>query len=59
MADCLFVLYVLFVCGYLYVAFAERFEKFRFEIYKAFLDMIQILAQERLCVMSIESMIFL
>lgn len=51
MADCLFVLYVLFVCGYSYVAFAARFEKFRFEIYKAFLDMIQILAQELLCVM--------
>ena len=45
MADCLFVLYVLFVCGYSYIAFAARFEKFRFEIYKAFLDMIQILAQ--------------
>lgn len=44
MADCLFVLYVLFVCGYSYIAFTARFEKFRFEIYKTFLDMIQILA---------------
>lgn len=40
MADCLFVLYMLFVCGYSYVAFATRFEKFRFEIYKTFLDVI-------------------
>lgn len=39
MADCLFVLYVLFVCGYLYIAFAARFEKFRFEIYNALLEM--------------------
>ena len=45
MADCLFVLYVLFICGYSYIAFAARFEKFRFEIYNAFLDIIQILAQ--------------
>jgi hypothetical protein len=44
MADCLFVLYMLFVCSYSYVAFAARFEKFRFEIYKAFLDMLQLLA---------------
>lgn len=44
MADCLFVLYVLFLCGYSYIAFAARFEKFRFEIYKAFLNMIKILA---------------
>lgn len=44
MEDCLFVLYVLFMCVYSYIAFAARFEKFRFEIYKAFLDMIQILA---------------
>lgn len=42
MADCLFVLYMLFVCGYSYVAFAARFEKIRFEIYKAFLDVIAI-----------------
>lgn len=42
MADCLFVLYMLFVCCYSYVAFAARFEKFRFEIYKAFLDVIAI-----------------
>ena len=42
MADCLFVLYMLFVCGYSYVTFAARFEKFRFEIYKAFLDVIAI-----------------
>lgn len=42
MTDCLFVLYMLFVCGYSYVAFAARFEKFRFEIYKAFLDVIAI-----------------
>lgn len=42
MADCLFVLYMLFVCGYSYVAFAARFEKFRFEIYKVFLDVITI-----------------
>lgn len=41
MADCLFVLYVLFVCGYSYVALDARFEKFRFEIYKAFLEMFQ------------------
>ena len=34
-----FVGYVLFVCGYSYVTFAARFEKFRFEIYKAFLEM--------------------
>lgn len=40
MVDCLFVLYVLFVCGYSYVALAARFEKFRFEIYNAFLDMV-------------------
>ena len=39
MADCLFVLYVLFVCGYSYVTFAARFKKFRFEIYKAFFEM--------------------
>lgn len=39
MADCLFVLYVLFMCGYSYIAFAARFEKLRFEIYKAFLEM--------------------
>ena len=44
MANCLFVLYMLFVCGYSYVAFAARFEKFRFEIYKAFLDMFNLLA---------------
>lgn len=43
MADCLFVLYVLFVCGYSYVALAARFEKFRFEIYKASLDMFTLL----------------
>lgn len=42
MADCLFVLYMLFVCSYSYVACAARFEKFRFEIYKAFLDVIAI-----------------
>ena len=42
MTDCLFVLYMLFVYGYSYVAFAARFEKFRFEIYKAFLDVIAI-----------------
>lgn len=39
MADSLFVLYVLFVCGYSYIAFAAHFEKFRFEIYKEFLEM--------------------
>ena len=39
MADCLFVLYVLLICGYSYVALAARFEKSRFEIYKAFLEM--------------------
>lgn len=39
MADSLFVLYVFFVCGYSYIAFAAHFEKFRFEIYKAFLEM--------------------
>lgn len=39
MADCLFVLYILFVYSYSYVAFVAHFEKFRFEIYKAFLDM--------------------
>ncbi len=43
MADCLFVLYMLFVRGYSYVAFAARFEKFRFEIYKAFLEIFQLL----------------
>lgn len=43
MADCLFVLYILFMCGYSYIAFVERFEKFRFEIYKAFLDMFNLL----------------
>lgn len=43
MADCLFVLYVLFICGYSYVALAACFEKFRFEIYKAFFDMFTLL----------------
>lgn len=43
MADCLFVLYVLFMCVYSYVALAARFEKFRFEIYKAFLDIFTLL----------------